>query len=199
MAASLGVSILLGSTAEVEAAKAEQASTNGNVLMLTKAPNSAVALEEAGANLCSHDIDCDFLIKCNPGGLKLCDHGKCVCVEGNQYHVDKAPNSAIALEEAGANAGPNVCSHDIDCNFLIKCNPSGLKLCNHGKCVGVRRQHPHADRASNSAMAVEEASAKVSSRDIDCEFLIKYNLVASNFVIMANACVGGKTRPPASA
>ncbi|KAM1692048.1 hypothetical protein ACFXTN_030757 [Malus domestica] len=78
-----------------------------------------MTLEEGSTNVCSRDIDCDLLIKYNPGGLKLCNHGKC------------APNSAVALEEAGA----NVFSRDIDYSFLIKHNPGDLKLCDHGKCI----------------------------------------------------------------
>ncbi|KAM1692047.1 hypothetical protein FF1_033678 [Malus domestica] len=130
-----------------------------------------MALEEAGANVCTHDIDYDFLIKCNLGDLKLCEHGKCVCIGGQHPHANKAPNSAMVLEEAGA----NLCSRDIDCDFLIKCNPGGLKICDHVKRVCIGGHHPHADKAPNSAMALEEASANVCSRDIDCDFLIKCN------------------------
>ncbi|KAB2621354.1 hypothetical protein D8674_023536 [Pyrus ussuriensis x Pyrus communis] len=98
-----------------------------------EAPNFAVTLEEASTNVCSRDIDCDLLIKCNTGGLKPCDHGKCVCIGAHHSHANQAPNSAVALEEAGA----NVCSHDINCDSLIKRNPGDLKRCDHGKCIGV--------------------------------------------------------------
>ncbi|KAM1251157.1 hypothetical protein ACFX2J_033454 [Malus domestica] len=62
------------------------------------------------ANVCLRNIDCDFLIRCNSGGLKFCDHGECICVGGHCPRVDKAPNSAVTVEEVGA----KVCSRDID-------------------------------------------------------------------------------------
>ncbi|KAM1692049.1 hypothetical protein FF1_033679 [Malus domestica] len=70
----------------------------------------AILLLTGAANVCLRNIDCDFLIRCNSGGLKFYDHGECIYVGGHCPHVDKAPNSVVTVEEAGA----KVCSRDID-------------------------------------------------------------------------------------
>ncbi|KAM2466439.1 hypothetical protein PS1_008365 [Malus domestica] len=88
----------------------------------TAVVGAAALVEEASAKVCIRNVDCDFLIKCNPGGLKLCRDGKCVCI----------PKSAVAVEE-----GEPQCRHYRDCEYRIDCKPGKLKACFVGECVCV--------------------------------------------------------------
>ncbi|KAM2664289.1 hypothetical protein FF1_010701 [Malus domestica] len=64
-------------------------------LASVEAYNSATAVEEAAADAkCWRDVDCEFAVKCPPGDIKFCVHGKCECVEcsKNPPPADEAPN-----------------------------------------------------------------------------------------------------------
>ncbi|KAB2621353.1 hypothetical protein D8674_023535 [Pyrus ussuriensis x Pyrus communis] len=52
--------------------------------------------------LCLRDVDCEYVITCPPGGLKLCNTitRECICIGGQTGPPPsvEAPNSAVAVE-----------------------------------------------------------------------------------------------------